>query len=58
MGKSVNSTLLQAYELMCISKEMTDCFEKNKEITQTYVCVISLFFSKQSVISFEIHINS
>ena len=37
MGKSVNSTLLQAYELMCISKEMTECFEKNKEITQTYV---------------------
>ena len=38
MGKSVNSTLLQAYELMCISKEMTDCFEKNKEITHDCDC--------------------
>jgi len=37
MSTSISKTLIKAYELMCTAEQMTHCFEKNKEITQTYV---------------------
>lgn len=37
MSTSISKTLLKAYELMSTAEQMTHCFEKNKEITQTYV---------------------
>ena len=37
MSKNIHPSLLKAYTLMATAKAMTDLFEANRDVTQTYV---------------------